>query len=163
MAVEIRFSVDELMQLAEVGSIEELEALAIEPGGEEESEAGDGITAWEYMQGDSASGICGICAPFVGMIFEGEDFPFPVDDGDDGYPKPDQHPNCVCWLQPVGIEELDRAGGNVNFEWMENLSSAELRRIVGPGRASMVEAGDLRIGDLYDAKTMRLKPLSKTA
>jgi hypothetical protein len=109
-----------------------------------------GRKKYRYMQGDSISGICEICAPFVGVLTNG--------DGTDGVPRLPQHPNCVCWLSPIIGDVI--VGGRPEqameyFEWIESLSRDKLARVIGPTRAAMYFAKLVeKISDFYNSDFM---------
>lgn len=105
-----------------------------------------GSGKYRYTQGDSKSGICEICAPFVGMLTDGT--------GDDGVPVPPLHINCVCSLTPVDTDEIEDEGGGEQYAWLKGLSLAQLADVIGKQRARLVAEGRLSIEDLYDSDGM---------
>ncbi len=96
-----------------------------------------------YVHGDSASGVCTICAPYGGMVTDGQ--------GSNNVPIPPLHPNCVCALIPIEVDEASAETTGVEmFSYLKSLNKAELSEVVGDVRAALVFANELSIANLYD-------------
>lgn len=107
--------------------------------------------AYRYTPGDSASGICSQCAPYVDMVTDGM--------GSNGVPVPPLHLNCVCTLTPVALDELASEEAEP-LSHLKALNTQELTRVVGKRRAAAVASGKVSIEDLYDEVGL-LRPLSE--
>lgn len=100
---------------------------------------------YRFTAGTSKSGVCAICAQYVGMITDGS--------GTDGVPVPQLHNNCVCFLSPVDFDILGtntQQGQSRRFDWLHELTWPELKDVVGDTRMKLVRQGTVAIEDLYD-------------
>lgn len=98
---------------------------------------------YRRTQGNSMSGVCRICAPYIGMITDGT--------GTDGVPLAPLHVNCVCHDTPIIFDNLTGDEKVNKYDWVKSLTERELSRVIGKTRALLVKTGKLKISELYDS------------
>lgn len=101
---------------------------------------------------------CPICGPLDGQIFR-------LVDGKSTAPKPPRHPSCRCFLSPVlsdwkamglpddvskDVKRILNGKPATKTKWSDWVSAnpERLERVLGPGRASLVQSGQVTLKDL---------------
>lgn len=110
---------------------------------------------YRYVHTRNMEGICQFCAPHVGKITTG--------DGSDDVPVPPLHKFCRCVLLPLPPTEIteDMIKQANPIQYLSELRGKRLAKAIGPTRAALVEAGELKIENLFEPDFSRLKSLKE--
>ena len=123
----------------------------------------DDIVRGEQYIATLDTDTCPICGPLDGQVFGLRDR---------NIPRPPRHPNCRCFMSPVlkdwremGLpDSMPRAAKRAlngkpanKTEWSDwvQRNPQRLERVLGPGRADLIESGQVTLGDLATTRDVR--------